>query len=309
MQFSKWRESLTRTLLGEQLYSEHEELIRNQRHLTAEIAALRDQLAGREELTRNLPGQLSRMEKLLTAMPATSSDTDKAVSEFGNPAVSIVLPTHNRAAFVVEAIASVQAQTFAAWELLVLDDGSDDETRKAMSRFADDRRIKYIRQAHGGVAKARNIGLAAAAAPLIAYLDSDNLWYPGFLAAVVTYFCANPDVDTVYGALVYSAHWQYPSCILWKEFSRDELMGGNYIDINAFVHRKSLVSKFGNWDEKLKRLTDWDLIIRYTKDKPAVPINVLSVFYRKCDGNRITDIESVAPAVAHIKAKWANAPQ
>ena len=91
--------------------------------------------------------------------------------------VSIVLPTWNRAYVLWRAIPSVQAQTFADWELIVVDDGSADCTARLVEEFRDPR-IRYLQVEHGGPSRARNLGVAASACDLIAYIDSDNTWRP-----------------------------------------------------------------------------------------------------------------------------------
>ena len=95
------------------------------------------------------------------------------------PHVSIILPTYNRADVIGRAIASVQAQTFEDWELLIVDDGSTDGTADLVSGVDD--RIRLIRQPNGGTYLARNNGLASARGRLITFLDSDDAWLPHFL--------------------------------------------------------------------------------------------------------------------------------
>lgn len=90
------------------------------------------------------------------------------------PLVSVIIPTFNRRAMVAEAVASVQAQTMGAWECLVVDDGSTDGTAEAIEAVADER-VHLLRQENRGVAAARNRGIATSRAPLVAFLDSDDL--------------------------------------------------------------------------------------------------------------------------------------
>ena len=90
------------------------------------------------------------------------------------PAVSVIIPTHNRAAMVREAIESVLAQSYADRELIVVDDGSTDGTRAAVAAFLP--QLTYIYQEHQGVSAARNRGAAMARGEYLAFLDSDDLW-------------------------------------------------------------------------------------------------------------------------------------
>ncbi|MBO0725797.1 MAG: glycosyltransferase family 2 protein, partial [Blastocatellia bacterium] len=106
------------------------------------------------------------------------------------PSVSVIMPTFNRADTISRAIRSVQAQTFDDWELIVVDDGSTDNT-VAMIEGCD-ARLKLIRQENQGTAGARNAGLRASAGRYIAFLDSDDEWLPHHLALCVGFLDAFP---------------------------------------------------------------------------------------------------------------------
>ncbi len=117
--------------------------------------------------------------------------------------VSIILPTYNRARFLPQAVDSIRAQTFADWELIVIDDGSTDDTPQVMERLVPTvpQSIRYIRQANAGPPGARNAGLDNVGAPYVAFLDSDDLWLPHHLADCVAALDAHADFDLVLGAL------------------------------------------------------------------------------------------------------------
>jgi glycosyltransferase involved in cell wall biosynthesis len=97
-----------------------------------------------------------------------------------NPDVSVIIPTYNRQSMVLEAIDSALAQSFQDFELIVIDDGSTDGTDQRVSQLTDDR-IRFERIEHCGAAGARNRGVEVARAPMIAFLDSDDLWAPAKL--------------------------------------------------------------------------------------------------------------------------------
>jgi glycosyltransferase involved in cell wall biosynthesis len=111
------------------------------------------------------------------------------------PAVSIVLPTFNRGDVLARAIESVLKQTFADWELLLVDDGSTDGTAERWSGV--DPRIVVIRQENAGVYTARNTGLAKARADWITFLDSDDEWYPYYLELTTAFLAHHRDADYV----------------------------------------------------------------------------------------------------------------
>ena len=108
-----------------------------------------------------------------------------------NPLVSVILPTYNRGWILTEAIDSVLAQDYKNYELIVVDDGSTDNTREILDVYGQD--IIVLRQANNGVSAARNRGIAAAGGQLVTFLDSDDLWLPRKLSRQVDFFKLNPD--------------------------------------------------------------------------------------------------------------------
>jgi glycosyltransferase involved in cell wall biosynthesis len=100
----------------------------------------------------------------------------------GVPTVSVITPAYNAGMYLAETIRSVLAQTFGDFEMIIVDDGSSDDTAEVASRFAEtDPRILVIAQPNAGVSRARNTALAASRAPLMALLDSDDVWFPTYL--------------------------------------------------------------------------------------------------------------------------------
>src|SRR5437660_725329 len=116
------------------------------------------------------------------------------------PAVSVILPVYNRAAFLEQAFDSIRSQRFRDWELVVIDDGSMDDTPAAVARLAAgiDRPVRYVRQENQGAYGARNTGLDLAAGRYIAFFDSDDVWLPGYLESAAAALDSNPDVDWVF---------------------------------------------------------------------------------------------------------------
>ena len=116
--------------------------------------------------------------------------------------VSIILPTYNRAGFLPQAFASIQAQTHQDWELIVVDDGSTDNTAELVERLATalPGRVKYRKQANQGAYGARNTGLDLVTGDYVAFYDSDDLWLPPYLEHCVRALSQHADLDWVYGA-------------------------------------------------------------------------------------------------------------
>lgn len=117
------------------------------------------------------------------------------------PKVSIIMPTYNNGKYIGEAIESVLEQTYPNWELIVIDDGSTDDTAEIVTGFAEPR-IRYIRQANRGVCVARNVGVEAAKGDYIAFLDADDRYRPDKLSAQVAHLDTHPEIGLTYGSRI-----------------------------------------------------------------------------------------------------------
>jgi glycosyltransferase involved in cell wall biosynthesis len=118
------------------------------------------------------------------------------------PLVSIILPTYNRASFLPQAIQSICEQQWTDWELVVIDDGSTDETREVLDDLTSNlvQSVRYVYQENQGASEARNTGLDYVRGKYVAFFDSDDLWLPHHLSRCVAALEANPTVDWAYGA-------------------------------------------------------------------------------------------------------------
>lgn len=213
-----------------------------------------------------------------------------AYSPSSLPVVTIIMATWNRAGRIRKAVESVLAQNYQKFELLVCDDGSQDDTATVIATLARrDSRIRYHLLNHAGVSAARNQGLARAEGGVIAYLDSDNAWHPMFLSTMVT-FILTEKLDCAYSGMRLSGN-KYRG----QPFDWHALLSRNYIDLNTFVHRRSLTINQGGFDETLRRMVDWDLISRYTKNTKAAYAPFVGVEYdNDWNADRITSNESGA---------------
>jgi len=110
--------------------------------------------------------------------------------------VSVIIPAYNHGRFIAEAIDSVLVQTVAPLEIIVVDDGSTDDTQAIVARYGD--HVRCIHQPNAGVSAARNAGIAAARGEYLAFLDSDDLWLPEKLALEVARFDADPELGLVH---------------------------------------------------------------------------------------------------------------
>src|SRR5712692_4951140 len=119
------------------------------------------------------------------------------------PRVSIIVPVYNGGRYILSALATVRAQTFSDWELIVVDDGSTDEMAAIVAQSPRDERRHVIRQINSGRSSARNRGLAGARGELVAFLDVDDAWQPTYLARM----CAA--LDQAPQAVAAACGWQY----------------------------------------------------------------------------------------------------
>lgn len=176
---------------------------------------------------------------------------------------SIVMPSYNRADKIGAAIGSVLRQSHHDFELIVVDDGSTDGTAAVLDGVGDDPRLRVIEAAHGGVSAARNLGLEAAEGEVIFYLDSDNRWTRDYLRLMLIALTVS-GAQSAYAALRVQDGAGNVSGYRGEPFSRSFCLKGNYVDLNVFCHRRTLYEEKGGFDPALKRMVDWDLVLRYT---------------------------------------------
>ncbi len=199
------------------------------------------------------------------------------------PLVSVILPTCERPDHLRRAIASVLAQRYTNWELLVVQDGDDDGSRQVVAA-AEDGRVQWRAIAKAGVCAARNEALRMARGAIVAYLDDDNVMDPGWLHAVAWAFEQRPDADVLYGAFVVDdvqrvtgdGQGAMPQTFL-RPWNREALQQDNLADMGAIAHRAGLP---GAWfDEGLREMGDWDLLVRLTADADPVVLPAVACYY------------------------------
>jgi len=185
------------------------------------------------------------------------------------PLVSIILPTYNREQELPRAIKSVLEQTFTHFELLVVDDGSTDNSAEVVAGF-DDARIRYIKHDHrrGGGA-ARNSGIRHSESAYIAFQDSDDEWLPDKLARQMRRFReAPPEVGAFYcgyirvGPGATEQYFPQPHIRRTEGEILESLLLENFIGTPTLIVRRECFDRVGLFDERLTRFQDWELMIR-----------------------------------------------
>jgi glycosyltransferase involved in cell wall biosynthesis len=171
-----------------------------------------------------------------------------------HPLVSVVIPTYNRSGYVVEALDSVLRQTYPNYEVVVVDDGSTDDTCEVLKPYSG--HIRYVRQENLGAGAARNLGVSQARGEYVAFLDSDDMWEPEFLAATMEAFKKFPEARMVTTNFkVINAEGETVVAKIGKRspnsfFTTAGLLDEDWRTIGMPVaHRESLVSagKFKEW--------------------------------------------------------------
>ncbi len=180
------------------------------------------------------------------------------------PLVSVIIPTYNRAAMLVEAVDSVLAQTYRPFELIVVDDGSTDDTADRLKRYAD--RLTVVRQANQGVSAARNRGIGRAAGALIALLDSDDLWLPEKLAVQVAFFNRHPDALICQTEEIWIRNGRRVNPKRYHQKPSGDIFAPSLelclVSPSAVMFKKTLFDAVGGFDETLPACEDYDLWLR-----------------------------------------------
>jgi glycosyltransferase involved in cell wall biosynthesis len=187
---------------------------------------------------------------------------------------SIIIPTYNRSNVIGEALDSVSAQTFQNYEVIVVDDGSTDDTCEALKPYAD--RIRYFKQLNKGPAAARNRGVVESRGEYIAFLDSDDLWYFDKLAQVAEAVQDHPEAGLFYSdfRLVNKLHnhSRIQRCKHIVGNAYYQLLLFNFIGTSTVVVKRGCFDICGLFCEALFGPEDWDLWIRIARKFPIVHI-------------------------------------
>jgi len=189
--------------------------------------------------------------------------------------VSVVIPTYNRWPMVGEAVDSVLAQTVSDFELIVVDDGSTDETPRRLRDYGE--RLTVVTQGRRGVAAARNLGASRATGRYLAFLDSDDLWHPRKLQEQLGFMERNPQVEICQTDEIWIRNG-----VRVNPRNRHRKPSGDIfraslelclVSPSAVMMRRELFERAGGFDESLPVCEDYDLWLRISKDAevPLIP--------------------------------------
>ncbi len=221
-----------------------------------------------------------------------------------------MIPTYNRAQFISSAIESVLTQTFTGFELIVVDDGSIDETSGIVASIRDPRLI-FIQQGNAGRSNARNRALALARGKYIAFLDSDDLYLPGKLALQVEYMDEHPEAGMIYTSACcidaqgndlpekYEAKRSgriYPDIAFFRPVT---------ITLPTVVVRREIFKQVGGFDERMSRFEDTDMWRRVSKvtDIHAIDVDTCKLRTHGENGLRAQDPDQIVSSIEYYSNK------
>jgi glycosyltransferase involved in cell wall biosynthesis len=204
------------------------------------------------------------------------------------PDVSVIIPSYNSAKYLAEAVDSVLSQTFRDFEVLVIDDGSTDNTEKIAANYAAP--VRYIRQENSGVAVARNHGVNESRGRYVAFLDADDTWRQDKLEVQVKALSENPGYRACYTAFTVVSPNLTPLNVVrsWRRGTalEDLLTRGNVIgSICSVICERSLFETTGGFDPSLSQCADWDMWVRMSPLTDFLYIDAPLVTYRQHASN------------------------
>lgn len=202
------------------------------------------------------------------APPALLAGTGSVLSARprGDARVAVIVPAYGVAHLLGEALTSLQRQSFTEWECIVIDDGAPDDVAGAVAPFLDDPRIRFLATANQGVSTARNTAIAASTAPLVTLLDGDDLFRPGYLAAVVPILESDPSVRLVTcNAMIFGAVTRLRTCVERSQPSHGTLAQVLDRSFNVYIgttFRRADFDAIGGFDTRMAQSEDFDLWVR-----------------------------------------------
>jgi glycosyltransferase involved in cell wall biosynthesis len=198
------------------------------------------------------------------------------------PLISFIIPTYNRARLVKRAVESVLIQNGVAFEVIVVDDGSTDETSDVLNVYGD--AIRFVHQKNAGVESARMLGVNLARGSYIWFLDSDDRLLPGALSAIYSSVLQKPSADVIYGWALAVEQGKPPEQRyrpvaegrVWMQY-----LFSNLSPVGTFVVRRKCLSDFA-FDTQVPPYEDWDFLLRlaFQVEFACVPALVAEIEYQ-----------------------------
>jgi glycosyltransferase involved in cell wall biosynthesis len=203
-----------------------------------------------------------------------------------NPLVSIIIPAYNKADLTLRTVDSVLRQTYHPLEVLVVDDGSRDDTRH---RLQGCHGIRYFYKENGGACSARNYGIRQSRGEFLGFLDCDDLYHEDKVAESVAFLLANPDTGFVHTAASFIDRedhvvggYSHPQSRKGGDVTQ-RLILGNFICNSTVIVRRNILDTAGPFDESIFMPADWDLWLRLSEKAPVGYLDIPLSQYRVTD--------------------------
>jgi glycosyltransferase involved in cell wall biosynthesis len=212
----------------------------------------------------------------------------KAGPDPGAPLISVVIPAHNAEATVLETVESVRAQTFPAFELIVIDDGSTDDTLDRLSTVHDSR-LRILSYPNAGLAVARNRGLEKSLGELVSFIDADDLWTEDKLESQLEALRQHPAAALAYSWTAFvdaAGHFLFAKEPSFREHDVfADLLRGNFIASGSnILVRRACALGVGCFDTTLAAAHDWDFCLRVAARWPFALVPRYQILYRISEG-------------------------
>lgn len=224
-----------------------------------------------------------------------------------NPLVSVIIPAYNQAQFLPGAIRSVLDQTYQNFEIIVVDDGSVDNTREVACQYAD--RVCYIWQENKGLAGARNTGIRASCGEYIGLLDSDDEWMPTYLEKMVEQASQNPETAVFY-CMAQSIDVNgnplpqvFGGPVQQSQNIYHALVRANFLIPSTILMKKCEIEEVKLFDENLRSCEDWDLWLRLLPGIAIEGVDDILVNYRIHHNSLSTDVSGMHNAAQTVIEK------
>jgi len=220
--------------------------------------------------------------------------------------ISVIIPCYNHARYLGEAIQSARAQTYRDVEIIVVDDGSTDDTAQVAAAFSAS--VRYIFQTNAGLSAARNTGIRASAGEYIALLDADDLWRPEFLETLAAILDRDPSLGAVYsGSQFINVRGEVLPQVITRTVPanalRDALTDGEFFPPCAVLTRKNVFQRVGLFDETLSASEDWDMWLRVAAQFPFAGIANGLALYRMHGNNMSRDLKRMFDSQLQVAHK------
>lgn len=224
-----------------------------------------------------------------------------------HPRISVIVPVYNGARFIAGALDSIRDEGHCHYQVIVVDDGSDDGSADLASQWgaSNGRDVRVIRQAHAGPAVARNRGIAAASASLLAFLDVDDLWPAGRTRLLLDRLGDDDATGLAIGLVQWQAldpgeHQSAEERFLLQHFAAPDL--GPYVV--AALFRRWVFDRIGLFDPELRHGEDLDLFNRLKEQRiPIRPLAATSYLYRRHSGNMTRGRDAAAKQFPQVIKK------